>query len=341
MSGLSSAARVWLVGHVRGALHSRATFDAVLCASEPGAWSVAGGALYDAIAACPPPALAGTGLRPLLLGRTMFESDRVPSGWRARLNALDAVLVPTAWQARVFADGGVDPAKLRVLGEGVDTKLFHPAGPRERERAPPFVFLSVGKNEARKRFPLLLDAFEREFSLAEREQGAVQLRIVSAGLTLPRRIAGVSVLDQHVPQTDFPQLYRDADAFVLPSAGEGWGRPTAEAMASRLPVIVTGWGGSTEFANDRTAFLLDYEMEEIEQGAFKGHQWAKPKIADLRAKMRLVFSDADARNQRAEEGYRSIVQNYSSKEIGRQLRAILHELVDSHREKVAPLKSEL
>ena len=29
--------------------------------------------------------------------------------------------------------------------------------------------------------------------------------------------------------------------------GEGWGLPTMEAMAMGLPVIVTNWGGSTEF----------------------------------------------------------------------------------------------
>lgn len=34
-----------------------------------------------------------------------------------------------------------------------------------------------------------------------------------------------------------PRLYKAADAFVLPSRGEGWGRPHVEAMSMALPVI--------------------------------------------------------------------------------------------------------
>jgi len=40
-------------------------------------------------------------------------------------------------------------------------------------------------------------------------------------------------------QTDMPRLYKSVDAFVLPSRGEGWGRPHTEAMSMGLPVIGT------------------------------------------------------------------------------------------------------
>ena len=36
-----------------------------------------------------------------------------------------------------------------------------------------------------------------------------------------------------------PSLYKSADCFVLPSRGEGWGRPQVEAMAMGLPLIGT------------------------------------------------------------------------------------------------------
>ena len=38
-------------------------------------------------------------------------------------------------------------------------------------------------------------------------------------------------------QTAMPSLYKSVDCFVLPSRGEGWGRPQTEAMAMGLPVI--------------------------------------------------------------------------------------------------------
>ncbi len=38
-------------------------------------------------------------------------------------------------------------------------------------------------------------------------------------------------------QMDLPSVYRTMDCFVLPTRGEGWGRPIVEAMAMGLPVI--------------------------------------------------------------------------------------------------------
>ena len=48
---------------------------------------------------------------------------------------------------------------------------------------------------------------------------------------LPR----VRVLTRHISQDELRGLYEAADAFVLPSRGEGWGRPHVEAMAMALP----------------------------------------------------------------------------------------------------------
>jgi len=43
------------------------------------------------------------------------------------------------------------------------------------------------------------------------------------------------VLTRHISQDKLRGLYAAADAFVLPSRGEGWGRPHVEAMAMALP----------------------------------------------------------------------------------------------------------
>lgn len=53
-------------------------------------------------------------------------------------------------------------------------------------------------------------------------------------------LAPVHVLP-HQPQSTLPHLYAAADAFVLPSRGEGWGRPHVEAMSMGLPIIATNW----------------------------------------------------------------------------------------------------
>ena len=63
-----------------------------------------------------------------VVGRTMFETDRLPDGWVDRLNNVDEVWVPTDFHKAIFEDAGV--ANVFVVGEPVDTDRFTPEGPR-------------------------------------------------------------------------------------------------------------------------------------------------------------------------------------------------------------------
>jgi glycosyltransferase involved in cell wall biosynthesis len=55
---------------------------------------------------------------------------------------------------------------------------------------------------------------------------------------------------------EFPRFYKAGDAVVLPTRGEGWGRPQVEAMAMGLPVISTNWSGITGAASRAAAGIL-------------------------------------------------------------------------------------
>lgn len=58
-----------------------------ICHSEPGAWHPA----HYSTSRCPPEGAQYT------VGRTMFETDRVPSGWADRMNVMDEIWVPTKY----------------------------------------------------------------------------------------------------------------------------------------------------------------------------------------------------------------------------------------------------
>ena len=51
----------------------------------------------------------------------------------------------------------------------------------------------------------------------------------------------IKILAPGLAQEDLPSLYKAASVFVLPSRGEGWGRPHVEAMSMGLPIIATDW----------------------------------------------------------------------------------------------------
>ena len=70
-----------------------------------------------------------------------------------------------------------------------------------------------------------------------------------------------------VPQERLPALLSAMDAFVLPSRGEGWGRPHVEAMAMGLPVIATNWSGPTEYVSSAkrkfSVYLLCFVTRDV------------------------------------------------------------------------------
>lgn len=68
-----------------------------------------------------------------------------------------------------------------------------------------------------------------------------------------------------LPMTSEPplELYREADVFVLPSAGESFGMAAAEAAAAGTPVILTDRCGIGEFFEDGEAMLVPYDRDAV------------------------------------------------------------------------------
>ena len=117
-----------------------------------------------------------------------------------------------------------------------------------------FRFVSVFKWEKRKGWDILLRAYFQEFSEAddvvlviktqpfhsgddfEKKLREEISRAQNQGPQGPqgqagRRPARLKLLARDLKLKELPGLYKAADAFVLPSRGEGWGRPHVEAMA--------------------------------------------------------------------------------------------------------------
>lgn len=82
-------------------------------------------------------------------------------------------------------------------------------------------------------------------------------------------------------------LYAIGDAFVLPTRGEGWGLPIAEAMSMQLPVLVTNYSGPTAYLTADNSYPLEVEgwLDEL--------SYAIPKEDHLVQLMRAVVLDSN------------------------------------------------
>ena len=55
---------------------------------------------------------------------------------------------------------------------------------------------------------------------------------------------------------ELARIYGDAHAFIMPSAGEGWGLCLCEAQATGLPCIWTAWSAMLDYADETTGYPI-------------------------------------------------------------------------------------
>lgn len=282
------------------------------------------------------------------VGRTVFETDRLPDEWAAHCNyQVDEVWVPTEFNVQTFSGSGVKRDRLQILPQTVDTETF--SNPRITPRPRPkecldsdFIFLSVFRWGGRKGTDFLLEAFLREFSPedsaclailtathkmktnASYYHGLIHQFANDLGIT-PAIRPRIAVLEPSISNQDMPGLYAMANAFVLVSRGEGWGRPYTEAMMMNVPVIATNWSAHTEFITSETGYLVEvekldlYPSDDEEMSNYWGHLLARPSICHLRQTMRYVKDHPKDAKRRAANAKQMISTRFNQDAVTRTL----------------------
>ncbi|MDQ8159144.1 MAG: glycosyltransferase [Gemmatimonadota bacterium] len=255
------------------------------------------------------------------IGRSMFETDSLPGHWVAGANALDELWVTGEFNAQTFRNAGVR-VPLHIIPGGIDSQLFHPdVTPYAVPGVRGTVFLSVFEWRLRKGWDVLMRAWADAFS--PDDDVTLVIRAYPIGNVDGRRnadilneridryladvcgrtradVAPIVLIGERVPARDLPALYRMAHSFVLPTRGEGWGRPFMESMACGVPVIATNWSAHLAFLNADNGLLIDVDglvpADATEVPVYAGQQWAQPSASHLSTLFRRVHADrAEAR----------------------------------------------
>ncbi|MFZ5584428.1 MAG: glycosyltransferase family 4 protein [Thermodesulfobacteriota bacterium] len=185
----------------------------------------------------------------------------------------DRVAVTTpAMASTVVNRYGIDPGRVRVVPNCVDTVRFRPDGPEERS---PGLVLYVGRLHREKNLANLVLAMEglaAELVLAGEGPQRAELEALAG-----RRGLAVRFLGQ-VANAELPGLMRRAAVFVLPSLGEHHPKALIEAMACGAAVVGSDAYGIRE--------LIDH-----------GHNGllAAGDPASLHAALAAALGDADLR----------------------------------------------
>ena len=246
----------------------------------------------------------------LKLAWVPWEENLVPLEMVRLLNEkFHGILVQTHFVRKALIDSGVR-LPIRVMGCALDLDAYAALGAercarsslKQPTKAAPFVFLHVSSCFPRKGVNALLAAYAKSFRCTD------PVRLVIKGFPnehndVPEQIAHLLSLDPEAPEIvminrdtlakEVVELYRDADVMVLPTRGEGFNMPAAEALAAGLPLIVTGHSGQTDFAGAAVARQVDFRFAPSRSHVRSyGSVWADPDIDDLAAAMREAFAAA-------------------------------------------------
>lgn len=141
------------------------------------------------------------------------------------------------------------PSKLELIHNGIDTRQFHPAGPRAQLPVPPSS-LVIGTLCAL-RPEKDLHTLQRAFQGIAEEFPHVHLVFVGDGPERASLEAGALQGRTHFlgMQSDTPPWYRAIDIFVLPSLSEALSNSLLEAQACGCLVVASHTGGNPELTS--------------------------------------------------------------------------------------------
>jgi glycosyltransferase involved in cell wall biosynthesis len=170
-----------------------------------------------------------------------------PVGMQASVaRRIDRVFTSSAASARQLErDFGIDPARLSMVANGVDTDWFCPDPAAQRD---PAEILCVGRaSDPNKGVATLVEALAllkgpAHLTLVDEDHAENPARVRAEELGCAHRIRILG----RVSAPELLALYRRAALVAVPSRFEGFGLPAAEAMACGTPVVATSAGGLAE-----------------------------------------------------------------------------------------------
>ncbi|MFI6819943.1 glycogen synthase [Micromonospora sp. NPDC050187] len=247
------------------------------------------------------------------------------SSWceRTAIEAADAVIAVSAGMMRdvLAAYPAVDPAKVRVVHNGIDTAQYAPDHGTDvlarlgvDPSRPSVVY--VGRITRQKGLPYLLRAArdlpaDAQLVLLAGAPDTPEIAAEVEGLVdeLRAKRSGVVWVAEMLPKHEVIQVLTHATVFVCPSVYEPMGIVNLEAMACETAVVATATGGIPEVVADGETGLL----VPIEQATDGSGTPLDPDrfVADLAGAVNALLADPERVEAFGRAGRRRAVEHFS------------------------------
>ncbi|MDT0276759.1 glycogen synthase [Blastococcus goldschmidtiae] len=246
------------------------------------------------------------------------------SSWveRTAYLAADAVIAVSRGMRTDVLDAypDLDPARVHVVGNGVDAEAYRPVDAPDTVRAlgvdpdRPYA-LFVGRITRQKGLPHLLAAAEQlpadvglVLCAGAADTRAERQQVADAVAALQARREGVVWIEAMVPREQLVPLISRATVFVVPSVYEPLGIVNLEAAACGTAVVASAVGGIPEVVDDgRTGLLVPYDPDDADAFA-----------SGLAARMTELLGDPERAARMGAAGRERVLAEFGWPAIARQ-----------------------
>lgn len=273
---------------------------------------------------------------------TVWETDRLHYKWPAYINDnVDKVIVACEWNVDVFKNSGVT-IPIGVVQHGINMDDFKGAKalPVNGVAEDTYMFYSIFQF-VEKKCPLALIkaywyAFQKDENVAlvlktyrgdysEREKQAIRVTLQRLKAAMPmRKYPPIYLISDMLTEGEILGLHTRGDCYVSLDRFEGYGLSPFMAGANAKPIIVTGFGGSTEYAKEDNSYLNGYSLTPVFGMPYSpwhtGDQlWGSPDVYGAIKLMRHVYANQEEAKERGLKLKKYISENFTWEHIGKKL----------------------
>ncbi len=273
-----------------------------------------------------------------------WETERVPRSWKTHLSGVDLLIVPCPWNRDVMRSGG-----FRQPVEVVPHSLLPGQAPlpAAADSDGPFIFYSINVWDDRKAVDRTITAYLSAFTaqdpvnlVLKTTEKHLSLRVPFTGWWpfrtrwLVDRLRDrypdpppITLLTDKLPESGIQDLHHRGDCYVSLCHAEGWGLGAFDAAASGRPVVMTGYGGQTEFLPPDLSWRVPYRMTSppfrpLLDYEF-GHRWAEPDVGQGARFLREVYEHPEESRAKAQVLASRLCARYRSDLVAAELRDCL------------------
>jgi len=276
------------------------------------------------------------------VGYTIWETDRLHPSWQTYINSnVQKILVGSEWNVGVFKNSGVE-VPIGVVPHGIEVSDFDDVEPYKVSGIADdaFVFYSIFQWTERKHPVALIKSYWYAFQNDENValvlkvyRGNYEDREKNAIRSTVKRLKEVTPMDKYpkiylildmLSQEEMLGLHARGDCYVSLDRGEGFGLSPFAAGAAGNPIIITNFGGATEYAKEHNSYLVDYVLTPVSgmpwSPWYRGDQlWAEPNVLHGAELMRQVYNNPVEAKQKGVLLKKDIRENFSWEAIGKKI----------------------